>query len=128
MTHESHPISLLISGLASIALGHILGQSASEIDIVQKLLSMGGNGIGVLLMGIGIRYMVAEKNAERKTREAIQAKLDEMHTKHLEQETLSTEARFQLARAIEQHNAEHKQLSLSVSAVEKLIRDKFPTL
>ena len=123
MTHETHPIGLLISGLATIAAGHILGQSASDVDIVQKLLSMGGGAVGVLLMGIGLRYMVAEKNAERKTREAIQAKLDEMHNKHLEQEKLSTEARFQLARALETHNTEHKQLSLSITHIHDKIQN-----
>lgn len=128
MTHDSHPIGLLVSGLVSIAVGHFLGQSATELDLVQKLLSMGGGAVGIILMGIGLRYMVKEKNAEQATRIAIQTKLDDMHNKHLEQEAKSTEARVMLAHAIENHNKQHDQLSLSIAKLETLIREKFPHL
>jgi ribulose 1,5-bisphosphate synthetase/thiazole synthase len=125
MTHDSHPISLLLSGLTTIAAGHLLGQSATEIDIVQKLLSMGGGAVGILLMGIGLRYMVHEKNAEKATREAIQKKLDEMHEKHLAQEAASTEARVLLAHAIEAHNKQHENLSLSIGKIQSIL-DSLP--
>ena len=125
MTHESHPIGLLISGLVTIAAGHFLGQSATDIDIVQKLLSMGGGAVGILLMGIGLRYMVNEKNAEKATREAIQKKLDEMHDKHLAQEAASTEARVKLAEAITIHNKQHENLSLSIAKIQSIL-DSLP--
>jgi len=92
---------------------------------VQKLLSMGGGAVGIVLMGIGLRYMVAEKNAEKKTREAIQKKLDEMHEKHLAQEAASTEARVLLAHAIEAHNKQHENLSLSIGKIQSIL-DSLP--
>lgn len=121
MTHDTHPIGLLLSGLVSIAAGHFLGQSATDIDIVQKLLSMGGGAVGIVLMGIGLRYMVNEKNAEKSTHEAIQKKLDEMHEKHLAQEAASTEARVKLAEAINIHNKQHENLSLSIGKIQSIL-------
>ena len=125
MTHDSHPIGLLISGLVTIAAGHFLGQSATEIDLIQKLLSMGGGAVGILLMGIGLRYMVNEKNAEKSTHEAIQKKLDEMHEKHLAQEAASTEACVMLAHAIESHNKQLENLSLSIGKIQSIL-DSLP--
>jgi len=125
MTHDTHPIGLLISGLVTIAAGHFLGQSATEIDIVQKLLSMGGGAVGILLMGIGLRYMVNEKNAEKATREAIQKKLDEMHDRHLAQEAASTEACVKLAEAINIHNKQQENLSLSIGKIQSIL-DSLP--
>lgn len=125
MTHDSHPIGLLISGLVSIAAGHFLGQSATDIDIVQKLLSIESGAVGILLMGIGLRYMVNEKNAEKSTHVAIQKKLDEMHEKHLAQEAASTEARVKLAEAINIHNKQHENLSLSIGKIQSIL-DSLP--
>jgi hypothetical protein len=120
MTHDAHPLGLLFSGL-TVILAAFLSQTATEIDLVQKLLSMGGGAVGIVLMGIGLRYMVAEKNAEKKTREAIQQKLDEMHTKHLAQEAASTEARVKLAEAINTHNKQHENLSLSIGKIQSIL-------
>jgi hypothetical protein len=124
MTHDAHPLGLLFSGL-TVILAAFLSQTATEIDLVQKLLSMGGGAVGIVLMGIGLRYMVAEKNAEKKTREAIQKKLDEMHEKHLAQEAASTEARVLLAHAIEAHNKQHENLSLSIGKIQSIL-DSLP--
>jgi hypothetical protein len=124
MTHDAHPLGLLFSGL-TVILAAFLSQTATEIDLVQKLLSMGGGAVGIVLMGIGLRYMVAEKNAEKKTREAIQQKLDEMHTKHLAQEAASTEARVKLAEAINTHNKQHENLSLSIGKIQSIL-DSLP--
>ena len=48
-----------------------------------------------------------------------------MHEKHLAQEAASTEARVMLAHAIEAHNKQHENLSLSIGKIQSIL-DSLP--
>ena len=92
MTHETHPIGLLVSGLTTIVMSLHLGQ-VTEFEQLTDVLNLGGPVVGLVLMWYGLRYMKTEKEKGDKKNEALTQQL-------LDSDKKSTEARLVLANAI----------------------------
>ena len=120
MTHEAHPIGLLVSGLATIVMSLHLGQM-TEFKLITDIMNLGGPLVGIVLMWFGLRYMKAEKEKGDKKNEALTQQL-------LDSDKKSTEARLVLANAIttftDTAKSNHTAISDKLDHINTTLTDK----